>query len=123
MEKKTIGGDAEAAGSGKCRSLPIASAGVRTGDDFTRFMSALMTDVIEGNITPMVANAACSAGAKLLKAVELQYKYGQTAPTGEKKLDLCGQAAGEAKDQGSRLLHLRGQIDAELAKLNGHAAK
>ena len=35
-----------------------------------------MSDVIEGRVTPSVGNAACNAGGKLLKVVELQYKYG-----------------------------------------------
>jgi len=40
-------------------------------------MSGLMSDLIEGNITPQVANATVNAGGKLLKVVELQLKYGQ----------------------------------------------
>jgi hypothetical protein len=39
-------------------------------------MSALMSDVIDGSITPIVANSAVNAGGKLLKVVEMQYKYG-----------------------------------------------
>lgn len=38
-------------------------------------MSALMSDVLEGTVTPQVANAACNAGGKLLKIVEMEYKY------------------------------------------------
>lgn len=38
-------------------------------------MSAMMSDVIEGAVTPNVTNAACNAGGKLLKMVELEYKY------------------------------------------------
>lgn len=58
------------------RSLKIAAKGVRTGQDFAALMSALMSDLIEGRLTPNVGNAACNAGGKLLKVVELQYKYG-----------------------------------------------
>lgn len=55
-------------------------------------MSALMTDLIEGKVTPGVGNAACNAGGKLLKVVEMQAKYGQTNGTqaGEKMLYLTG---------------------------------
>jgi hypothetical protein len=35
-----------------------------------------MSDVIEGKITPQIANASVNAGSKLLKIVELQFKYG-----------------------------------------------
>lgn len=38
-------------------------------------MSALMSDIIEGRISPEVANATCNAGGKLLKVVEMQYKF------------------------------------------------
>lgn len=39
-----------------------------------------MTDLIEGNITPAIGNATCNAGGKLLKVVDLQYRYGSTIP-------------------------------------------
>ena len=54
-------------------------------------MSALISDIIEAKITPQVGNAACNAGGKLLKVVELQHKYG-TQPTGadQKVLRLTG---------------------------------
>lgn len=57
------------------RSLAIASKGVKTGDDFAGLMSALMSDLIEGRVTPQMGNATCNAGGKLLKVVEMQYKY------------------------------------------------
>jgi hypothetical protein len=42
-------------------------------------MSALMSDLIEGKVTPQVGNACCNAGGKLLKMVELQHKYGNAS--------------------------------------------
>lgn len=49
-----------------------------------------MSDLIEGNITPQVANAACNAGGKLLKVVEMEYKYGlQSKKSGSKTLLLA----------------------------------
>lgn len=54
-------------------------------------MSALMSDVIEGRVTPNVSNAAVNAGSKLLKIVELQLRYGTTqAESNRKVLQLCG---------------------------------
>ena len=64
------------------RSLEIARKGIQTGGDFALMMSALMSDVIEGNITPQVANATVNAGGKLLKVVEMQLKYGKTEEPG-----------------------------------------
>lgn len=39
-------------------------------------MGAIMTDVLCGSLAPDVANAACNAGGKLLKIVEMQHRYG-----------------------------------------------
>ena len=58
------------------RSVAIAAAGVTTGTQFASLMSALMSDVIEGRISPVVSNAAVNAGGKLLKMVEMEYHYG-----------------------------------------------
>ena len=35
-----------------------------------------MSDLVEGRISPNVGNATCNAGGKLLKIVEMEYKYG-----------------------------------------------
>lgn len=64
-------------GANQPRSLGIAQAGVRTGADFANLMSALMADIITGAVEPQVANAACNAGGRLLKIVEMSYKYGK----------------------------------------------
>lgn len=58
------------------RSLTIAKRGIRNSKDFRDAMSAIMSDLIEGRITPSVGNASCNAGGKLLRMVELEYKYG-----------------------------------------------
>lgn len=65
--------------NGKPRSLAIAESGVKTSADFARMMSAIMSDVIVGRISPAVGNAACNAGGKLLKMVEMQHRYGRPA--------------------------------------------
>jgi hypothetical protein len=41
-------------------------------------MSALMSDVVDGRITPQAAGSVVNAGGKLLKVVELQLKYGDS---------------------------------------------
>jgi len=40
-------------------------------------MSLLMGDIATGRIHARDANAFCNAGGKLLKMVEMQYKYGK----------------------------------------------
>jgi hypothetical protein len=47
-------------------------------------MSALMSDVLDGSVSPIVANSAVNAGGKLLKVVEMQYKYGAPRHTQER---------------------------------------
>jgi len=73
------------------RSLAIFSEGIATSRDFARGMSALMSDLIGGKISPQVGNAVVNAGGKLLKVVEMQQKYGVQNGTGERKtLELAG---------------------------------
>lgn len=75
------------------RSLAIATRGVKTSHDFADLMSSLMSDLIEGTVAPNVGNATCNAGGKLLRIVELQYKYGTTNSDGKTKtLSLTVQA-------------------------------
>ncbi len=66
------------------RSLTIADTGIRTSRDFRDLMSAIMSDVIAGRITPGMTNAACNAGGKLLRMVELEQKYA-TRPEGTRR--------------------------------------
>lgn len=60
------------------RSVVYAERGIRTGQDFANMMSALMSDLISGDVTPQVGNAVCNAGDKLLKVVGMQHRYGTT---------------------------------------------
>lgn len=52
-------------------------------------MSALMSDIIAGRVTPQVGNAACNAGTKLLKIVEMQHQFGTPKESGGKELLLA----------------------------------
>lgn len=67
------------------RSLKAAESGVKTGHDFANLMSALMSDLIDGRVTPAIGNATCNAGGKLLKVVEMQYKYGTQGDGGGRR--------------------------------------
>lgn len=71
------------------RCLAVAKEGIQTTHQLARYLSALMSDVVEGNIPPTVANAGVNAAGKLLKTVELQHKYGTPSGNGKKMLDLC----------------------------------
>lgn len=71
------------------RCLDIAEKGIRTASEFARMMSAIMSDVIMGRVTPSMANATVNAGGKLLKVVELQQKYGVPVKNARKELTLA----------------------------------
>jgi len=76
------------------RCLEIAERGIYTGADFAGFMSAMMSDIIQSRIEPGMANAACNAGGKLLKIVEMQYRYGEKqAGSSRRTLNLAPIAA------------------------------
>lgn len=77
MAKKATNGKP----STKARCISVARKGVKTGSDFADFMSSLMSDIIEGRVTPDVGNATCNAGGKLLKVVEMEYRYGRPSRT------------------------------------------
>lgn len=68
------------------RSLSAARQGIHTNTDFANLMSSLMSDLIEGRVTPQVGNATCNAGGKLLKVVEMSYKYGTEGKPGRRTL-------------------------------------
>lgn len=59
------------------KSVELAKRGVHTGADFAGLMSALLSDTIAGRVDPRVSNAACNVGGKLLKCVEMQFRYGK----------------------------------------------
>lgn len=67
-------------------SLAIAKGGIRTANDFARLMGALMGDLLEGSVTAEVGNSTCKAGSNLLKAVEMQHKYGSAQPIEQQKV-------------------------------------
>ncbi len=62
-------------GKVQAQSAREADKGIHTGVQFANVMSALMGDVLAGRVMPDVANAACNAGGKLLKVVDMQMKY------------------------------------------------
>jgi hypothetical protein len=56
---------------------------VKNSNRFKAAMSALMADLGNGLISESRANAICNAGGKLLKAVELEQRFGIRAPAGD----------------------------------------
>lgn len=58
------------------RCGPIAESGIHSTLKGASFMSALISDVISGRVTPHVANSACNAAGKMIRYTELTYKYG-----------------------------------------------
>lgn len=53
-------------------------------------MSAMMADLCDGSISPRIGNAMCNAGGKLLKVVEMEYRYGVSGTDKSRVLSLTG---------------------------------
>lgn len=85
QSKKESKGSKEISDRKEPRSLKVASKGIKTSADFANMMSSLMSDLIEGRVTPSVGNSTCNAGGKLLKVVEMTYKYGTDSPGSNKR--------------------------------------
>ena len=60
----------------RCLSIFGQEGGVRNSQQFIRGFSALMADLAAGRIADGRANAISNAGAKLLKAAELEQRFG-----------------------------------------------
>ena len=71
------------------RSLAPFQAGVKTAHQLCGAMSLLMGDVIARRLAPNVSNAVCNAAGKMLKAAEMQQKYGTNARKGKRELLLA----------------------------------
>jgi hypothetical protein len=67
----------EAVSPKPAKSLTLAAKGVNSSKDFAALMGAIMSDVLSGSLPPDIANAACNAGGKLLKVIEMQHRYGK----------------------------------------------
>lgn len=73
----------------KSRSVAIAAEGIATGNQYTGLMCALIEDMLDGSVPAVVGNACIRAGSSILKAVEMQQKYGKpTGHGGRKELTL-----------------------------------
>lgn len=84
MEKRHKGTKGSQKASSK--SILLANLGIHTGAQFASLMSALLTDTITGRIDPRTSNAACNIGAKLLKVVELEFRYGKKVEGATKRV-------------------------------------
>jgi hypothetical protein len=52
------------------KSEEIARRGIKTSHDLANQMSALMSDVLEGRVTPRIAKARCKAAEQLMREYE-----------------------------------------------------
>jgi hypothetical protein len=66
-------------------SVAIAAGGINTSRQLCNLLSALMTDILLGKVTPQAGNATANSCGKLLKTVELQHRYGVQGGEGQEK--------------------------------------
>ena len=70
--------------------ITYATRGIRNTRDVGNLMSALIHDLAVGAVTPQIANSAVNATGKMLKAAELQVRYGRKiGENGQKCLELA----------------------------------
>lgn len=71
--------------------LPHFEQGIQSCGQLAKGMSLLMADVLAERVSTSVANAVCNGAGKMLKAVEMQQRYGKTKEgTTDKELRLIG---------------------------------
>lgn len=90
------------------RSVAVASGGIRTTRDAGNVLSAIVTDVLSGDLQPKIANVAVSAIGKMVAVKELALKHGGEAGT----VTLADDAPVDAKSR------RRLELQEELARLN-----
>jgi hypothetical protein len=74
--------------SDSARQLAVAANNIKTAADFARFMASLMAALVSGDIDHKTADSICKTANTLLKAVEMQAKFGNTNRAGQKILAL-----------------------------------
>lgn len=80
---------AECEKRGPAKSIAHFEKGVVTCGQLAKGMSLLMSDLLTERVATSIANAVCNAGGKMLKAVEMQQRYGKTHKgNGVKELNL-----------------------------------
>jgi hypothetical protein len=73
------------------KSLPHFERGVANCGQLAKGMSLLMADLLSERVSTTVANAVCNSAGKMLKAVEMQQRFGKTVKgTADKELQLIG---------------------------------
>jgi hypothetical protein len=66
----------------------LAEGGISNSRQCANVLGAIAMDVLQEQITPQVANAACNPIGKLLKLKELEIKHGVSLMGGPKLLEL-----------------------------------
>ena len=90
LEKTSVKAN-EAAQREKAKSPSHFEKGIKTCSDLASGMSLLMADVLSERVSTSIANSVCNQAGKMLKAVEMQQRYGKTSKDGSsKELKLIG---------------------------------
>jgi hypothetical protein len=72
----------------QARSVAHFEKGINKCGDLSKGMSLLMSDLLSERVSTSVANAVCNSAGKMLKAVEMQQRYGKSTTGGNKELGL-----------------------------------
>jgi len=74
---------------GPAKSTPHFERGIANCGQLAKGMSLLMSDLLSERVSTSVANSVCNSAGKMLKAVEMQQRFGKTVSVGgDKELQL-----------------------------------
>ena len=79
----------KAAKGEQAKAVKHFEQGITTCSQLAKGMSLMMADILAERVSTSVANSVCNSAGKMLKAVEMQQRYGKTPKDGgEKELKL-----------------------------------
>lgn len=70
---------------GPAKSAPHFEKGIANCGQLAKGMSLLMADLLSERVSTSIANSVCNSAGKMLKAVEMQQRFGKTVQGGETK--------------------------------------
>lgn len=72
-------------------STEIAARGIHTSDDYCNMMSAMMSDLVAGAMSPQIARAVVGAGNSLIRMTRTQLEFGRNNDGTSVPIRLTGQ--------------------------------
>lgn len=62
--------------AGRLQSTVVSDRGIKTTQDLSTYLTALLSDISSDRIDAVRSNARCNVAGKLLKTAEMEFRYG-----------------------------------------------